>query len=76
MTNRDPNRARTVRTDVRGMRASQVSGRVLTASTMSAHNTFENPDAIQPQPFNGASVSGATLTVQLPPKSVVVLEIR
>ncbi len=76
MTNRDPNRARTVRTDIRGMRASQVSGRVLTASTMSAHNTFENPDAIQPQPFNGASVSGATLTVQLPAKSVVVLEIR
>jgi alpha-N-arabinofuranosidase len=76
MTNRDPNRTRTVRTDIRGMRASQVSGRVLTASTMSAHNTFESPDAIQPQPFNGASVSGSTLTVQLPAKSVVVLEIR
>jgi alpha-N-arabinofuranosidase len=43
---------------------------------MSAHNTFETPNAIQPQPFNGASVSGATLTVQLPAKSIVVLEIR
>jgi alpha-N-arabinofuranosidase len=43
---------------------------------MGAHNTFERPDAVQPTDFGGASLSGGTLTVELPSKSVVLLELR
>ena len=42
---------------------------------MNAHNTFDAPDAVKPQPFTGASLVGATLTVALPARSVVVLEL-
>jgi alpha-N-arabinofuranosidase len=43
---------------------------------MNAHNTFERPTAVQPAEFRGARLSGSTLTIDLPAKSVVVLEIR
>ncbi|MPY91368.1 MAG: alpha-N-arabinofuranosidase [Luteitalea sp.] len=76
MTNVDPKQARTVNATLRGQRASQVSGRILTADEMNAHNTFEQPNAVQPASFNGARLSGERLTVQLPPKSLVVLELR
>jgi alpha-N-arabinofuranosidase len=43
---------------------------------MQAHNTFEQPAAVQPVAFTGARLSGGMLNVTLPSKSVVVLELR
>jgi alpha-N-arabinofuranosidase len=51
-------------------------GRVLTASTMSAHNTFEAPNAVKPAAFTNASIKGDVLTATLPSKSVVVLDLN
>jgi alpha-N-arabinofuranosidase len=76
LVNLDPNKARTVRTELRGADVKTVTGRVLTASTMSAHNTFQQPNAVHPTSFDGATLSGSTLTVELPSKSVVLLELR
>jgi alpha-N-arabinofuranosidase len=52
-----------------------VSGRILTAPAMTAHNTFDAPHAVEPAPFQGATLSGSQLSVALPPMSVVVLEL-
>jgi alpha-L-arabinofuranosidase len=50
---------------------------VLTAPAMQAHNTFEAPETVKPAPFDGATLATAgTLTVSLPAKSVVVLELK
>jgi alpha-N-arabinofuranosidase len=76
LVNLDPDRARTVTADLRGATPSSVTGRVLTAPTMNAHNTFEQPTAVQPAAFRGARLARNTLTVELPAKSVVVLELR
>ena len=76
LVNVDPNKSRTVQADIRGVKISAVSGRVLTAATMQAHNTFEQPTSVQPAAFNGARLSGGMLNVELPSKSVVVLELR
>ena len=76
MTNRDPNKSRTIAAQVRGTKARKVSGRVLTASTMNAHNTFERPNVVQPAAFRGASFKDGTLTVEMPPKAVVVLTLE
>ncbi len=54
----------------------KASGRVLTAGQITAHNTFENPDAVRPAAFDDLKVEGKTVTVNLPPKSVVVLAIE
>ncbi len=76
LVNVDPNQPRTVQADIRGVKVSAVSGRVLTAATMQAHNTFEQPASVQPVAFTRARLSGGMLNLELPPKSVVVLELR
>jgi alpha-N-arabinofuranosidase len=52
------------------------SARILTASTLNAHNTFEQPEAVKPAAFDGAKVAGETLTADMPSKSVIVLELQ
>jgi alpha-N-arabinofuranosidase len=76
LTNIDPNQARTINVAVRGQAVSTVTGRILTAPLMTAHNTFEQPNAVHPVAFTGAKLAGGTLTVQLPAKSLVVLELK
>lgn len=76
LTNLDPNRGRTMTTAIRGQAVSRVQGRILTAPAMNAHNTFEEPEAVRPAPFEGARLAGETLTVELPPRSVVVLALE
>jgi alpha-L-arabinofuranosidase len=58
-----------------GRAAGPVSGRILTAETMQAHNTFDQPDAVKPAPFTAFRATAGSLTIDLPAKSVVVLEI-
>lgn len=76
LSNLDPNKAVTVTTTLAGITASGVSGRILTAPEMNALNSFDAPNAVAPVAFTGAQVAGGTLTVTLPPKSVVMLELQ
>jgi alpha-N-arabinofuranosidase len=59
-----------------GIDADAVNGRILTADELDAHNTFEKPEQVKPEPFSGAEIDGDTLTVKLPPRSVVVLTLE
>ena len=53
-----------------------VSGTILAAAEIDAHNTFEHPDQVVPQPFDAFVLEGSKLKVQLLPMSVTVLEIK
>jgi len=75
LSNANPNQDISVRAYVRGMKASQVRGRVLRASAMNSHNTFEAPNAVQPAVFSGARLSGDGLEITMPKMSVVALEV-
>ncbi len=61
---------------LRGTKQSTVSGRILIADKLQSHNTFEKPDAIEPQAFQDTKLDGDVLSVDLPPFSVVVLVIK
>jgi alpha-N-arabinofuranosidase len=52
-----------------------VSGQILTANEMAAHNTFDRPDNLRPDTFQSFSTRGSVLAAELAPMSVVVLEI-
>jgi alpha-N-arabinofuranosidase len=76
LTNVDPNRAATVSVRLAGITGGAVTGRILTAPTMDAHNTFDAPDAVRPVAFTGATLADGVVSVTLPAKSVVMLDIR
>lgn len=78
MCNVHPGSEAPVRLKLAGLQNTpRISGRILSHSDMNAHNTFEQPDVLRPQPFDGyANVSREGLDVSLPPMSVAVLEIR
>jgi len=73
--NIDPNAGATVHCEIRGADFKNVSGRILTAPKMNAHNTFDNPDALKPVKFDDVSREGDELVVRMPSKSIVVLEL-
>jgi len=76
IVNLDPNSSAEISTTVSGATIKSVTGEVLTASRMNAMNTFENPNTIKPTSFSGFTVRGSQLTLSIPAKSVVVLELR
>ena len=59
-----------------GANPESVSGRLLTADAMNAHNAFADPDALFPVPFTGVRLARDKVTAVLPAKSVAVLAIR
>ncbi len=76
LANTSPEQAVTLTVKLAGLTTNSVAGRVLSAPTMNAHNTFEAENAVQPVAFDGASLKGGTLVVKLPAKSVVVLALQ
>jgi alpha-N-arabinofuranosidase len=76
LCNLNPTAAAELVCQLQGAKPQKLSGRVLTASEMTAHNTFEKPDDLKPAEFNGGQVAGDGFTLSLPAKSVVVLEIE
>ena len=76
MANIDMNKAQEVSIDLSDYQLNSVKGRILTSAKVQDRNTFENPNKIKPVAFNGAGISGNTLKVNIPPFSVVVLELK
>ena len=75
LTNLDLRKSKKITIDLRGMVFQTVSGRILTAPDVRAHNTFEAPLTVKPAVFNGFSRKNNGLTVEIPAASVVVLEV-
>ena len=76
LVNIDAHKPQAVSLDLGSLPAGSVSGRILQAESLQAHNTFAQPQKIKPVAFNGARLEGNTLTVTLPPFSVVVLQLK
>ena len=69
-------RAETV-IDVRGLVLDnyKITGTILTAKEMNAHNTFEEPEYVKPESFESIEVSEQKIHLDIPPKSVLVLSL-
>ena len=76
LCNLDPQHPAEVACDLQGATASKVSGRILTAPEMNAHNTFAKPEILKTAEFAGARIAAGGFAVTLPAKSVVVLELE
>lgn len=60
--------------DLEALKLKGFTAKVLTAKTLQAHNTFDNPNAITPKEFKEFKFKKGELKVTLPPFSVVLLE--
>jgi alpha-N-arabinofuranosidase len=76
IVNLDPNRAAEISTTISGATVKSITGEVLTDQRMNAMNTFENPNAIKPVSFKDYKFQGSQLSLNIPAKSVVTLEVR
>ncbi|MDR3094292.1 MAG: alpha-N-arabinofuranosidase [Bacteroidales bacterium] len=76
LVNIDPNKEQTIETELRGAAVKNVSGQVLTSAHLTDHNTFDKPNTVTVKAFNAAKLSKGTVSVTLPAKSVVMLEIE
>jgi alpha-N-arabinofuranosidase len=61
--------------DIEGFKVRNITGRVLTAPSMNIHNTFDSPLRIKPAAFLDFELKSGGLKANLPPMSVIVLEI-
>ena len=76
LVNLDPNNKITVRAAMNGSNWKTVDGLVLTSAKVTDINTFEKADTVKPAKFSAAKKDGNELVVELPAKSVVVLELK
>ena len=76
VVNLEPMRAAEIVVTVSGATIKSASGEVLTAPAMNAMNTFDRPNTIKPAPFSGYKLQGSQLTLNIPAKSVVVLQLK
>lgn len=75
LANLNPGKSITVTCPVIGDSFKKVTGEILTASEMNSYNSFESPETVKPITFSGYSLKDGILSITMPSKSVVVLEL-
>jgi alpha-N-arabinofuranosidase len=78
LTNVDPAHEQNLCVELRGVTVSpsvKISGTIITSEHIQDHNTFDDANNVTLKEFTGASVSGSTLNVALPAKSVVTVRL-
>ncbi|MCW1382301.1 alpha-N-arabinofuranosidase [Novosphingobium sp. KCTC 2891] len=73
VANADRTRGYRLALGIAGASARRVSGQVLTADKLDAHNVPGAPEQVTPRPFHGARIAGGRLMLDVPAKSVVVV---
>jgi len=76
IVNLDPQKSISIRGAVPGVKWNTVTGQILTSANLTDINSFEKPNAIVITPFNAAKKNGNDLQVDIPAKSIVVLELK
>jgi alpha-N-arabinofuranosidase len=76
LVNTDANRPARVTASIAEQSPKTINARVLTTDAMNRHNTFEQPNAVQPAAYKGGKLKGGSWVFDLPAKSVVVAELN
>jgi alpha-N-arabinofuranosidase len=76
LVNIDPNQNQSIKSVLNGVKAKKISGKILTSAKITDHNTFESPTTVKINDFKDAKISDGNLFINLPSKSVVLLEIE
>ncbi len=75
IANLNPGKAITLTCPIIGVTFRKITGEVLTAQKMGDFNDFDKEETVKPTNFTGFNYKDGTLTVTMPSKSVVVIEL-
>lgn len=76
LANIDVAETKTITIDVSKLKGKKISGKILTAANITDHNTFDKPNTVQLAEFNKGVLKNGVLTVTLPAKAVVLLQLQ
>jgi len=76
LVNCDLNKEQTVECDLGNVSVKNISGKILTSVKINDHNSFEKPNTVTIKDFNDTKIDKGTLSIKLPSKSVVMLELQ
>ncbi|MCB8999610.1 MAG: alpha-N-arabinofuranosidase [Bacteroidales bacterium] len=79
LVNIDPHRSQDVKCllgDEAKIGKGNISGTIITAASLSSFNSFDHPDMVKISEFKGGSVKNGIISAQIPPMSVVTLELK
>jgi alpha-N-arabinofuranosidase len=76
VVNLHPSKAQDVRCEIKGVKATTVTGEIITADAINAFNDFGKPVLVNLRSFEGARVKGNVLTTTIPARAVVTLRLQ
>ena len=76
LVNVNPNAPVKVSCELRGAKVAATLGSIITGEALNSYNTFEAPNAVITKPFSSFTLDGSLLTIEMPAKSVVMLELK
>jgi alpha-N-arabinofuranosidase len=76
IVNVNPVKDITVPCSIKGIRPKSITGQILTSPSMQDHNTFDKPDKVRVSEFKRFEITGNEVTIEVPAKSIVALEIK
>jgi alpha-N-arabinofuranosidase len=76
LTNVSLDKDKTVDIQLNGLNAKTVSGRILTSKNVADFNDFQHPNVVAPKEFKDAKLNKGVLTVKIPAKSIIVLNVK
>jgi len=76
LCNIHPNAPMRVEAQLHGTDTKRITGQVLTADAITAHNTFEKPGVVEPAVFRDATATDRGFVAEVPAKSIVILTVE
>ena len=76
ITNVSLDKDQTIDFQLVGYQAKTISGEILTSKKVDDFNDFQHPEVVSPKPYKDAKLKKDVVTVKVPAKSIVVLNIK
>jgi alpha-N-arabinofuranosidase len=76
LVNVNPNASVKMSCELRGTKMNMATGNFITGEAINSCNTFEAPNMVITKPFSAFKLDGSFLTVEIPARSVVMLEVK
>ena len=76
LVNMDAHKEQDITIELVDLSAKSVTGRILRSEKLQDHNSFDNPGKVKPSVFDKTVLNGNSVSVKLPPFSVVVLTLK